>query len=187
MGIEIRPSIGCDAEAIAQAHVAAWRAAYAHVVPQRFLDDPRLVSARRDGWRRKLVEQHRPDGWDRHDRVFTGLLDGRVVAFGHVGAAHGEGADGELYGFYVHPNAWATGIADALIDRCHSALADRFDHALLWVLTDNPRARRFYERNGWTCGTGDQLVEDVWTGPQMPGMPPFEVALDETQYRRPLR
>ncbi len=63
--------------------------------------------------------EHRPDGWDRHDRVFTGLLDGRVVAFGHVGAAHGEGADGELYGFYVHPNAWATGIADALIDRCH--------------------------------------------------------------------
>lgn len=90
------------------------------------------------------------------------------------------------YGFYVHPDAWGTGLADALIERCHAALADRFDDALLWVLTDNPRARRFYERNGWSCGLGDELIEDVWPGPSMPGRPPFEAPLAETRYRRPL-
>ena len=119
--------------------------------------------------------------------MFSGLVDGRVVGFGHVGLANGGVADGELYGFYVHPEAWGTGVADALIERCHVALANRFDAALLWVLTDNPCARRFYERNGWSCGTGDELIEDLWPGPNMAGMPPFEAPLPETQYRKLLR
>ena len=84
----------------------------------------------------------------------------------------------------AHIAAWGTGLADALIARCHAALALRFDDALLWVLTDNPRARRFYERNGWSCGAGEELVEDLWSGPGMPGMPPLEAPLPETQYRR---
>jgi len=36
----------------------------------------------------------------------------------------------------AHIAAWGTGLADALIARCHAALALRFDDALLWVLTD---------------------------------------------------
>ena len=159
MDIEIRLAVGDDAGAIAEAHIAAWRVAYEHVVPKWFLDDPRFESARRDGWNRKLSENSRPAGWDEHDEVFSGLIDGRVVGFGHVGAARGGGSDGELYGFYVHPDAWGTGLADELIARCHASLALRFDDALLWVLTDNQRARRFYERNGWSCGAGDELVE----------------------------
>lgn len=187
MGIEIRQSIGADSDAIAEVHVAAWRVAYAHVVPAWFLADPRFESARHDGWRRKLVDDHRPAGWDDNDQVFSGILDGRVVGFGHVGAAHGPGADGEIYGFYVHPEAWGTGLADTLIERCHEALAARFEDALLWVLTDNGRARRFYERNGWSCGAGDGLVEDLWPGPSMAGMPPLPAPMKETQYRRSLR
>ena len=29
-------------------------------------------------------------------------------------------------------------------------LRGEFSEAILWVLQDNPRARRFYERHGWT-------------------------------------
>ena len=55
-----------------------------------------------------------------------------------------------LEGLYVVPERWGTGLADALhwqalelvrslgSTRCH-----------LWVLEDNARARRFYERRGW--------------------------------------
>ena len=31
---------------------------------------------------------------------------------------------------------------------------------------------------------GDDVVEDVWPGPAMPGMAPFDSPLAETQYRR---
>jgi RimJ/RimL family protein N-acetyltransferase len=34
-----------------------------------------------------------------------------------------------------------------------------FDSASLWVLEDNPRARRFYEREGWTWDGGRREEE----------------------------
>lgn len=192
MELAVRHAVAGDADAIADAHVEAWRVAYAHVVPAALLDDPAFRSSRVTGWHRRLVDGVRPDDWDPHDEVFAGSVDGRVVGFGNVGAARSNGTGrergpgGELYGFYVHPDAWGTGVADVLIERCHDALAARFEEALLWVLTDNPRARRFYERNGWSCGTGDELVEDTWCGPSMPGMPQIRLELPETQYRRRL-
>ena len=45
----------------------------------------------------------------------------------------------------------------ALIDEAHALLAESCDEASLTVLTANPRARRFYERNGWQLT--DTLVE----------------------------
>jgi ribosomal protein S18 acetylase RimI-like enzyme len=57
---------------------------------------------------------------------------------------------GEVYGFYVHPSAWGTGAAPALMSRCEEFLRDEgFTSAVLWVLRDNPRALAFYEKAGW--------------------------------------
>ena len=57
---------------------------------------------------------------------------------------------GEVYGFYVHPSAWGTGAAPALMSRCEEFLRDEgYVSALLWVLRDNPRALAFYEKAGW--------------------------------------
>jgi hypothetical protein len=37
-----------------------------------------------------------------------------------------------------------------------------FREAILWVLEDNPRTRRFYERAGWQADGGSQ--EEEWLG-----------------------
>ena len=37
--------------------------------------------------------------------------------------------------------------------------ASGFGAASLWVLDDNPRARRFYEREGWTADGGRREEE----------------------------
>ena len=55
------------------------------------------------------------------------------------------------------------------------------ERAVLWVLRDNPRARRFYERAGWVL-TGRT---DEWPGPQLPSYTSPPVA--EVEYGRPLR
>ncbi len=153
-----------------------------------------FADGRRNGWRRRL-HVGRPDGWDLLDEIFVPEVDGQVVGYGHVGRERVDGVDadghatvnmsdnGELYGFYLHPDAWGSGAADALIGRCHDALQSRFTCASLWVLRDNPRARRFYERNGWACGTGDDVVESFWAGPQMADIPPLAEPLAEIQYR----
>lgn len=55
-----------------------------------------------------------------------------------------------LAGLYVVPERWGTGVADELHDAAAAALrALGCTEARLWVLEDNPRARRFYERRGW--------------------------------------
>ena len=66
---------------------------------------------------------------------------------------------GELYAIYVEPSSWSTGAGRALIERAEQELAERYDQATLWVLEDNPRARGFYERAGWTSDGGRKAEE----------------------------
>jgi ribosomal protein S18 acetylase RimI-like enzyme len=61
------------------------------------------------------------------------------------------GVVGELYAIYVTPAWWSAGAGRALMESALSALeADGYRRAVLWVLADNARARRFYERAGFT-------------------------------------
>lgn len=201
--IDVRPAVSDDAEAIAEAHVAAWRVAYRGVVPDEVLDSPALDEARRRGWRSRFDDREAfvPPGWDPNDELFAAEIDGRVVGFGNVGRewndpgvdqTAGDGRDdadvrrGEIYGFYVHPDAWGSGVADSLMDSCHRSLRRRFRSATLWVLRDNPRARRFYERHDWTHPAGDRSATAPWAGPQMEGMPGIGAPLTVVQYVRDL-
>ena len=58
--------------------------------------------------------------------------------------------EGWLDGLYVVPELWGTGLADVLHDRALELVRDLGSaRCHLWVLEDNARARRFYERRGW--------------------------------------
>jgi len=72
-------------------------------------------------------------------------------------AAHGPSREadcaqaGELYVLYVEPSAWGHGLGRLLLSHVESALLeDGFVEAILWVAEKNARARRFYERAGWS-------------------------------------
>ncbi|HKB20570.1 MAG TPA: GNAT family N-acetyltransferase [Gaiellaceae bacterium] len=59
-------------------------------------------------------------------------------------------AHGWLEGLYVVPERWGTGLADELHDRALEEVRGLGSSSCrLWVLEDNIRARRFYERRGW--------------------------------------
>ena len=180
--IEIREATADDALAIADAHSSAWEVAYRGVVPDSVLDDPAMREARIAGWTRRLNEGPPVGAGDPDNRVFAGLVDRRVVGFGHAGReAPREGSEhrGEIYGFYLHPDAWGSGAGAALMEVCLAELRGRFETAVLWVLRDNPRARRFYEKTGWST-TGEAIQ---FEGAIMPGVPPLPEPLDEVQYR----
>jgi len=64
-----------------------------------------------------------------------------------------------LDALYVLPEAWGSGIADRLHDAGVTALrAAGVERARLWVLEENHRARRFYERRGWTADGTTRVV-----------------------------
>ena len=75
------------------------------------------------------------------------ILGGEIVGFSGSGPSRDEDdavRERELYFIYLL-SAWhGTGIGQQLFD---AAVGD--DAVSLWVAEDNPRAHRFYERNGF--------------------------------------
>jgi GNAT superfamily N-acetyltransferase len=178
--VNVREARGGDGEAIAHAHVESWRAGYRRVVADEFLDAPIFAEGRREWWVRRL-EHGPPATGDADDKILVPTIDEAVIGFGHVGREASPAEEspdaGEVYGFYLHPDHWGTGAADTLMDACLIELRSRFDRAVLWTLFDTPRSRRFYERNGWSCGVGDEMSTTTMDGPLMPGLPPFDPPL----------
>jgi GNAT superfamily N-acetyltransferase len=69
----------------------------------------------------------------------------------HPLSTHGEdGRVAELYALYVRPAWWSTGTGRALMDRVLARSSGAgYRSITLWVLRDNQRARRFYQRAGF--------------------------------------
>mgnify|MGYP003734357905 CR=1 FL=1 len=186
--ITVREARPDDADALAAAHIEGWRVGYRGLVPDEYLDAPRFAEQRLDTWRAWTWGDNLPGS-----QVFVAERAGRVVGFGFCGPARvdptcdqisaptGGGVSttlGEVYAFYVHPDAWGSGAAPALMARCHEYLHDNgYERAVLWVLRDNPRARAFYEKSGWLT-TG---AESQFAGPQSAGGP-LPWSLTEVEY-----
>jgi GNAT superfamily N-acetyltransferase len=138
--VHIRPASPDDAVAIETIRVHGWQSAYRHVYPAAELD---ALPVDPERWRSRLHVP--PPGWT------TVVCEdgGHVVGFASTGPSRDEDEIGEVYAIYVEPDAWSTGAGRALLASAEATLAAAYDAALLWVLEDNPRARRFYERAGW--------------------------------------
>jgi GNAT superfamily N-acetyltransferase len=150
--MEIRLGTADDALAIETIRVHGWRAAYRHVLPADELDGMAIDA---DRWASRLETP--PPGWS----TFVAERDGVIVGFSSVGPSRDEAGKGELYAIYVEPREWSTGAGRALIERAEEQLARDYREATLWVLEDNPRARSFYERGGWSVD-GARKTELRW-------------------------
>lgn len=160
-GYDVRDATTADAPGIARVHTRTWQEAYAHVFPVE-----RLVG---------LVEEHRAEQWrgwlaDPWHRMHTLVAEeeGAIVGFAHVGPSRDPEVVpelvGELYAVYVLPEAWGRGIGRALMAELLERLrVEGFREAMLWVLEDNPRTRRYYELAGWEFdgGVREEAVLDV--------------------------
>ncbi|MEO6570843.1 MAG: GNAT family N-acetyltransferase [Ilumatobacteraceae bacterium] len=169
MTFTIRAATRADADGITDVQVASWRVGYAHVFPDSVLFADDFESSRRAFWNEwrfapghriaVAVEAHLDDPVeDALDTPDDGRVDGRVVGrvvgFSSYGQererARGFTGRGEVWAFYLHPDAWGSGAASALMQHTEDRMrAEGFDTAVLWVLDDNPRARAFYEKFGW--------------------------------------
>jgi RimJ/RimL family protein N-acetyltransferase len=166
----IRPARAADAQAIAEVHVATWRAAYRGLLPQALLDGL-SVQQRASSWRSILLAAN--------DQTLV-AIDGpteQIIGFVTVGVSRDNDTSdtvAELRAIYLHPSHWDTGLGRRLHDAGLDLLSEPFTEVSLWVLDSNSRARRFYERLGWHPDGGAK--EDVRD----------DVTLSEVRYRRSL-
>jgi GNAT superfamily N-acetyltransferase len=149
---DIRPLTDADIDPVAALHVRTWQAGYAGIIPADFLAalDPAVFAERRRSGTR-------PPG----AATLVAVDDGVIIGFASFGPDRsGEPGTAELYALYVEPDRWGTGAGRALMQAAREALTrDGLATMRLWVLEDNHRARRFYERAGLTPDGG----RDVFT------------------------
>jgi GNAT superfamily N-acetyltransferase len=141
----VRLGTPADAEAIAVVHVDSWRAAYRGIVPDAILDGLSL-ERRAAGWRGTMDRAG-------DERVWVVERGGRVIGFAATGPARDDdvaAGTGEVAAIYLDPAAWSTGVGRQVFAAAVDDLRRRrFGRLVLWVLTANSRARRFYEAAGW--------------------------------------
>lgn len=163
MSVIIRPAVADDASAIAQVHVTAWQIAYRSLVPQEYLDSLDIME-RTQLWHSILVGDITVEGIPR-PADFVAESNGALVGFANVGRFRDEPGNtqaGELWTMYLSPDHWGTGVADALMAATLEQLEQLgFSVSYLWVLEGNERARRFYERHGWSP---DDMIKSFEVG-----------------------
>jgi GNAT superfamily N-acetyltransferase len=139
--LDVRPGRPEDAAAVAAVHVRTWQAAYEHAFgAERLAVLDEQLPRRVERWERILRDE---------GGVWVAEDGGRIVGFASIGPEREDAALGELYAIYVLPEAWGSGAGPALMAEAVPALRAGYGESVLWVLEDNPRARRFYEREGW--------------------------------------
>ncbi|GAA1511573.1 GNAT family N-acetyltransferase [Streptomyces albidochromogenes] len=161
-----------DCENVARVRVRGWRTAYAGMMPQAYLD---AMSVQEDAARRR-AHLAGDDGTTHH---LVAERAGEIVGWGCCGPYRDEAGrptgDAELYALYVLPEHHGTGAGRALTAGLLArAAADGHPRMLLWVLTRNARARRFYERAGFVPDGAEAPFDVLGT------------AVPETRYARRL-
>jgi ribosomal protein S18 acetylase RimI-like enzyme len=170
--VVIRAGSAAHAAQIAAVQRESWFAAYEGVIAPEVID---RITVPDDGarirqsfwtrpWQRMLVAVDSGAG-DPGASDSGASASGGIVGYASFGpetdvlnapwphplTADGEGGRvAELYALYVRPAWWSTGTGRALMERvlARSAAAG-YRSITLWVLRDNQRARRFYDRAGF--------------------------------------
>lgn len=144
LAIAIVPAGPSDAAELARVHVQSWRETYADILPRAYLHRMSTpLHARR--WRARLLRMNEitlaaegPDG-------LVGYVSGQWARDG-AGSSAGQG---EITTLYVLRSEQGAGVGRALMVAAARTLADRGARSLVvWVLTENLKARGFYERLG---------------------------------------
>jgi ribosomal protein S18 acetylase RimI-like enzyme len=159
--MRVRPASVADAPAVTAVRAASWRTGYAGVVPDEVLAEIR--------------ETPRPQMFDylaeppaRHLFVVAEAADGTISGYCNGGPYRTDRDDdssrdgdlGEIFAIYVSPTRWGQGVGQALLSRSLRLLFDDgFKQVRLWVLADNPRARRFYEAAGFSTDGATSVYE----------------------------
>ncbi|MCZ2263142.1 N-acetyltransferase family protein [Isoptericola sp. QY 916] len=149
----IRPAVADDAPGCAFVHHTSWVETYSALLPAAHWESDTL-ERRAATWRLWLAGEL---------TVTVAEECGRVVgvAFASAGRRIGDHPpvrDRELWLLYVLAAHHGTGVGQALLD----AVLPPGTPAQLWVVEDNPRARRFYGRNGFRPDGARDV--DAWSG-----------------------
>ena len=159
MNLDIRYIIQSDDRlAVSNVYEESWKYAYQGIVPQEYLD-----SIPKGQWASHIEQE------DRKNLVM--VQDGMIIGttgFGKSRMIEMEGF-GEIVSLYFLPQYMGKGYGRQLLLAAVRELKKMgYDKVYLWVLEENQRARRFYEKYGFMqtkrcliCNIGGKDLKEV--------------------------
>jgi ribosomal protein S18 acetylase RimI-like enzyme len=139
--ITIRRARKGDAAEIAEVHDAAWRDAYRGIIPGRELEP--MIARRGPKWWSSAIA--------RNSRLIVLDFDESIGGYASYGRNRVPSLPykGEIFELYLAPEFQGLGFGRRMFQAARADLAEHgLDTLLVWALSDNERALRFYERMG---------------------------------------
>ena len=136
----IRPARAGDKHAIASIYTRAWKFAYKGIIPQDYLD-----SLNEQRYLERMKDMDVPE-----EIVFE--LEGNVIGLAKLIDCRDRCAEGcaEVQTIYLLPEHTSKGYGQYLLENLkETALLKGYEKMIIWVLTENSRARRAYEKAGF--------------------------------------
>ena len=162
---DLRPATPADAEDIAGIAVRTWHDAYAGIAHPQTLAE-RDLESQTARWQTRLKSSE--------TETVVVQVRGSTIGYATTGpggdpdsdAGSGTGTGG-LLALYVDPPAQGAGHGTRLLADAVSRLRRAgYREATLWVFAEYDRARRLYERHGWTLDPSGRSHEDpTWREP----------------------
>ncbi|MBT8225318.1 MAG: GNAT family N-acetyltransferase [Dactylosporangium sp.] len=163
----VRPATAEDSGTVAALHLRSWRAGYTGIMSPATIAGLDLAD-----WTRRTRQWYVEVPPGVQHLVAVDTTTATLAGITSIGAYRiDERSDvldeaaGEVYGLYVDPPSWGRGAGRALMRAALSALwtAERWP-VRIWVLRDNGRARRCYERWGFAVDGTTAAVAIAGTG-----------------------
>jgi GNAT superfamily N-acetyltransferase len=163
--VSVRVAWADDAAAIARVQLRAWPALYGDLLPADAIPSgPEAEQAAAAAW----AESLRSPG-DARNRVLVALERNRVVGFAITGPAADPDrdpvADAELSELTLDPDERGKGHGSRLLQAAADTMAaDRFQHAVTWVVAGDDALLGFLADAGWGPDSAHRELDLDGTG-----------------------
>lgn len=131
----------------AYVHWKSWQEAYPGIIDQRYLDSLTLDKCEKIAFR-----------WT--DNIIVAKDGDSVIGFVGFGEYRNDELvnAGEVFAVYILSQYYGKGVGYRLMQAAHAELAG-YSKTAVWVLKENTRAIRFYERCGYRFDGREEIIE----------------------------
>lgn len=161
MDILIRKAVPDDAYDYAACHISCWLSAYKGIISDEFLSSlPNEMERREERYREAFTK---PDSCEHYCVMHAERMIGSLV----IDKSRDEDKllAGEVIAIYLLDEFWSKGYGIKMMDYAVDKLKHRgHSEIILWTFQQNERARRFYEKYGFTFDGAKKEMTN-WGGP----------------------
>jgi GNAT superfamily N-acetyltransferase len=152
--LRARDAQPADALEVAAVHVRSWQVAYRGLIADALLDKLRPED------RAARYTFNSPPAWPQ--TLLAVDEDDAIRGFATIEPSPDLAGVGELRALYVDPPHWGAGAGRLLIAAACARLCEGgFERIVLWLLSGNEQAARFYRTCGW-APDGARRREEPW-------------------------